>query len=322
MIQQVLYELAAPYYGHAYYVTGNAVFNALARRVDAETRQRLHVSHGVFLPGEYGRFPEAHSQSGGVPYLGTELRPIEGYEDLFLFRDPAQRWLLASRPRDAHNTHDVQCHGGRRVVAPQKRFGRPSGARNTKRTMTLYLHCYLHAGRGDDGIIPLGEDVLDGVRVGGGRNYGFGELTLTETQTIDLDALDYSGLTEDGTAREYRLELLSPYVLRSEYPGSDEQSPPWWWEAERGSVAAAESLEELRARREELVIGGETHAVETIDHGQVVRYAGDTPIETAKNGVLRVGTHKKLGYGEFRVRPVGVDRVPERRGAVQIQGGD
>jgi len=46
-----------------------------------------------------------------------------------------------------------------------------------------------------------------------------------------------------------------------------------------------------------------------IDHGQVVGYAGDRPVETAINGIQRVGTHAKFGFGEFRVRPVSKDRV-------------
>jgi len=59
-------------------------------------------------------------------------------------------------------------------------------------------------------------DVLDGLRVGGGRNYGFGELSLAETQVIDLDDLDYSRVRE---ADNVQLELLSPYVLQSDSPG-------------------------------------------------------------------------------------------------------
>jgi len=74
-------------------------------------------------------------------------------------------------------------------------------------------------------------DVLDGLRVGGGRNYGFGELSLAETQVIDLDDLDYSRVRE---ADNVQLELLSPYVLQSDSPGADSQSVPWWWESDGG----------------------------------------------------------------------------------------
>lgn len=61
--------------------------------------------------------------------------------------------------------------------------------------------------------------------------------------------------------------------------------------------------------------GEDTYAVQTVDHGQVVQYAGDDLVGTAKNGVLRVGTHSRFGFGEFRVRPAGGDRVPERGAA-------
>jgi len=298
-IQEVLFEPMEDYMGHPYFVTGNALYNALARRVDSRTRQALNVSTGVFVPGEFGSYPEAHSQSGGVPYMGTGLRPVEAYEDLFLYRDPAQRWLSDTRPRDAHNTHDLHSHGGRQAFAPTCRFGRPPEARNTKRTMHWHVHCYLHADEGDDGILPLAESVLDGVRVGGGRNYGLGKLLLAETQVIELDGLDYSRVR---SADDLAIELLSPYVLQSEFLGADSQSMPWWWASDG----------QLRRRTARLVAGDDVHELATIDHGQVVAYAGERAVATAKNAVRRVGTHSKYGFGELRLRPGNADRVPER----------
>ncbi len=59
---------------------------------------------------------------------------------------------------------------------------------------------------------------------------------------------------------------------------------------------------------------GDTYRLETVDHGQVVRYTGNEPIQTARNGLLRVGTHARFGYGEFRLRPADDDRVPNRDG--------
>lgn len=298
-IQQVLFELEGNYMGHPYFVTGNALYNALARRVDARTRRALHVSTGVFVPGEYGAYPESHSHDGYAGKLGMSLPPVELYEDLFVFRDAAHRWLLDSRPRNAHNTHDVQSHGGRLAFAPTTRFGRPPEHRNSKRTMHWYVHCYLHADGSDEGLLPLSEDVLDGLRVGGARNYGLGELSLAETQVIDLNGLDYSRVRE---ASSLQIELLSSYVLQSDYPEADSQPVPWWWESDG----------ELRRRTGRLVVGDECHELAMIDHGQVVGYAGDRPVETAINGIQRVGTHGKFGFGEFRLRPVSKDRVPER----------
>jgi len=34
---------------------------------------------------------------------------------------------------------------------------------------------------------------------------------------------------------------------------------------------------------------------------QVLAYKGDRPVETAKSGILRVGSHSKYGFGELRV---------------------
>jgi hypothetical protein len=75
----------------------------------------------------------------------------------------------------------------------------------------------------------------------------------------------------------------------------------------------------LRRRETRLVDGSESYSVRAVDHGQVVAYAGDDPVATARNGILRVGTHSRLGFGEFRVRLPGEDRVPERR-AVRTGG--
>jgi hypothetical protein len=161
----------------------------------------------------------------------------------------------------------------------------------------------VHGGRDDDAL-PLDEDVLDGLRVGAARNYGLGELSLADTRTVELDELDYSQIEDT----ELDLELVSPYVLQSEYPGVDGQNVPWWWETDS----------ELRRRETRLVNGEDVYAVDTVDHGQVTDFAGNGAVQTAMNGVLRVGTHAKYGFGEFRLRPADSDRVPER--AVGVGG--
>jgi len=322
-IQHVLFKLDTDFFGHPYYITGHALCTALGRRVEDRVRRALCVSHGVFLPGEYMRLAR-HSESGGA-YISDSLPSMETYDDLFLFRDPTQRWLLESRPRDAHNTHDLQRHSDRITFASSCLFGRPPEVRASKRSVQWYVHCYLHSSDEEVAVVPLPEEVLDGIRVGGGRNYGLGELRLVATQTVELESLDYSRLVDAGTD-EYVLELMSPYVLQTEYPGADDQSIPWWWDPSGPSVTAstgspvasasrAADTEDcgLRRREEQLVVGEEVYALDTIDHGQVVGYAGDSPVETARNGILRVGSHAKYGFGEFRVRPADDDRVAARR---------
>ncbi|ERH04059.1 MAG: hypothetical protein J07HR59_01186 [Halorubrum sp. J07HR59] len=44
--------------------------------------------------------------------------------------------------------------------------------------------------------------------------------------------------------------------------------------------------------------------LETVDHRQVVKYLGDRSVETAKNGLQRVGSHSRYGFGEMRVKPL------------------
>jgi hypothetical protein len=320
--------MQGPYLGHPYFVSGHALFNAIARRVDERVRRALQVSTGVFVPGIYGSYPGWHSRSGGVPYLGTQLRPVESYADLFLFRDAVQRWVSGSRPRDAQNTFDVQEYGGRRAFAPEVRFGLPAAHRYSKRTVTWYVQCYLHAAGAED-VIPLSEDVLDGLRVGGARNYGFGGLAVKDTQTVDVESLDFACLEAAQASGEgFQLELVSPYVLRSEFPGADDQDVPWWWDVDAADTGAVEDAGQnrpgggLRRRESRLAMGDEVHELEVVDHGQIVDYAGSDPIETAINGILRVGTHAKYGFGEFRVWPRSANRVPERSSGASMRGGD
>ena len=326
-IQQVLFELETGYLGHPYYVTGNALFQALAQRVDERTRRELCVSHGVFLPREYGTPRSWHSQSA-LGTVGGSLPPVETYDDLFLLRDAAQRWLKSSHPRDAHNVQPLQSHGGRIAVDSVTRFGRPPEMQTSKRSVKWVVQCYLHTdtapGSREASVLPVADEALDRLQVGGARNYGFGQLSVIDTQLVDLDALEYERIA---AADKHVLELVSPFVLASEYPGADDQSIPWWWDVSRpvaassvdagcdsncdGEVGEARGAG-LRRRSEQLVDDGEVYDLATIDHGQLVGYDGSNPVGTAKNGVLRVGTHSRFGFGELRVRPADDDRVPDR----------
>jgi hypothetical protein len=308
-IQQVLFSVDRPYLGHAYYVTGNALFSAIARHVDERTRRSLRVSHGVFVPGEYGSPVDGAISLRGGQKLGQMLPDVEAYEDLFVHRGAAHRWLSDTRPRDAVNTYPLQRHGDRVAFAAEALFGRPEEMRSEHRRVPWLVQCYLHAN--DDAVLPVAEHLLDGIRVGGARNFGLGELSVIDSQLVDVDALDYSTLE---AADEFELELVTPFVLESEFPGADAQSVPWWWAPGKRDATGG-----LRRRSERLVDEDAVYELDTVCHGQVVPYAGDDPVGTARNGVRRVGTHSRFGFGELRVRPAGDDRVPEREGRA---GGD
>ncbi|WP_049892223.1 hypothetical protein [Natronococcus amylolyticus] len=288
-IQQIHWELEMDYIGHPYYVSGNAIRHALGQQLPYEIHRHLHASHGIFVPGQFGVFPDWHSRSGVRPHLGSNLPPVERYEDLFLLRRPSQPWLLDSRPRDALNTHDVRRQSDHPALAHEMIQGRPADADRQRETTKWYIHAYLHADRED--LLPLDDQRLDGLQFGGKRNYGYGCTRLKETQLIDLDALDYTQLEESEC---HELELVTPFVLQSTYPGTNAVDVPWWWTADR---------DELRTRSEKLLENDSDYRCETIDHGQTVGYAGDRPVETAKAGITRVGTHSKFGFGEIRVLP-------------------
>ncbi len=329
-IQQVLFELETGYLGHPYYVTGNALYQALAQRVDESMRRGLSISHGVFLPKAYGTPPSWYSQES-LGKVGLSLPPVETYDDLFLLRNAAQRWLKSSWPRDAHNAHPVQTHGGRLAFDSVTWFGRPPEMKSSKRSVRWFVQCYLSTtGSHSKSVLPVADETLDDLQVGGARNYGFGRLSLVDSQVIDLDELDYGRIA---AADEHVLKLVSPFVIASEYPGADDQSVPWWWDVSRPAAASSAAADcdsssdsevseakgtGLRRRSEQLIDGGEIYELATVDHGQLVGYDGSDPIGTAKNGVSRVGTHSRFGFGEIRVRPADDDRVPDR--AVQTRG--
>lgn len=276
-VQYVVLELESEYAGHPYYVTGNAILHALAQRLEYDQQRALAVSHGVFAPGSNGTAPWYGSEAfhGYEFSVGASVPDITTYQDFFLLRRPHHPWLPGSSPRDAKNAHDLKILDGRPVINPKSHHGDAE---------SWYVHLYLH-GR----PTPLSEDVLDGLQLGGKRNYGFGLTSLADVATLDIDALDYGWLGSDG----HVLELVTPYVLSSEHPNTDDTGIPRWWDT---SI-------DYRRRPEAIVEQRQHYRLETADHGQVTRYEGDAPIETAKNGIERVGTHSKYGFGELMIRP-------------------
>ncbi|ERG97432.1 MAG: hypothetical protein J07HQX50_01459 [Haloquadratum sp. J07HQX50] len=134
----------------------------------------------------------------------------------------------------------------------------------------------------DPTVPPPGEDVLDGLQFGGKRDYGYGEVQIKHTQIINLDELNYSQL--EG-AETYLIELVTPFVLESEYPDASNTTVPWWWAEDRG---------DLRLRQEKLLEQREVFQLETVDHGQVVKYLGP-PGGDREERPFRVGSHSRYG---------------------------
>jgi hypothetical protein len=88
---------------------------------------------------------------------------------------------------------------------------------------------------------------------------------LKDTQTVDLDGLDYSQLRD---AEAYILEVVTPYVLRSEYPATNDVDVPWWWSVDDES--------QLRHREEKIVEGGDVSGARpsTTDRSPATRAIG------------------------------------------------
>lgn len=290
--QDVLWTLETDYRGLPYHVSGNAILHALAHNgvLDYHEQREIGVSHGVFAPSVYGVFPDWHSTSGGRGNFPSTLKDIETYSDLYLFRRPQHDWIHDGRPRDAVNTPAKRTSRGQVMMQPTHAL--KMTARGTRRVQ-WYLHAYLTAEDGS-GILPIEETDLDGIQVGGKRNYGLGELGFKDTKLTDLNALDYSAIED---ADSHIIELMTPYVLRSSHPHTDDHTIPNWWD---------QSLT-YRTREDAIVEQREKHSLTVVDHGQVAKYYGNRPIATAKNGVGRVGPHSKYGFGELWIRPTGVD---------------
>lgn len=72
------------YTGHPYYVSGNSIVHALGQQFLHDIHRHLNASHGVFVPSQFGTFPEEHSQGGIRPCLGSDLPDVESYSHLFL----------------------------------------------------------------------------------------------------------------------------------------------------------------------------------------------------------------------------------------------
>ena len=113
------------------------------------------------------------------------------------------------------------------------------------------VHAYLHAD--DPTVLPLGEDVLDGLQFGGKRNDGYGEAQLKDTKIIELDELNYSQLKG---AETYLIELVTPFVLESEYPDANNTTVPWWWAEDRG---------DLRLRQKKILEQRKIFQLETVN---------------------------------------------------------
>ena len=94
---------------------------------------------------------------------------------------------------------------------------------------------------------------------------------------------------------------MTPFVVTSECPEATDRTIPQW----------AEDRDDLRLREEKILEKREVFRLETVDHGQVVKYLDDRSVETAKNGLQRVGSHSRdgfgfgFGFGEQRLKPLG-----------------
>lgn len=295
--QDVIWQLESDYNGEPYHVSGNAILHALAHqdRISYSEQQQIGVSHGVFCPTVYGMFPDWHSKNTGRMSFASTLKPIEKYADLFLFRRPTHPWIHKKKARDAINTPTIRRHRREYGMTPANHVTKKPSRKPYEQQW--YIHAYLTAPKGS-GILPLSESELDNLQFGGDRNYGFGQVSIKDTQSegelTDLDSLDYSALRD---ADGYVLELMTPYVLESEYPHTNDREIPNWWD---------KSLT-YRTRTDLVVEQREMHELRVVDHGQVTKYYGPDPIQTAKNGIERVGTHSKYGYGEIWVRPTNGD---------------
>lgn len=105
-IQQVHCEPVMGYLGHPNYDTGNAISHA-RDCAGACCSQHITASYGRSVPGQFGTFPEEHSQGGTRPDRGSGLSDMKSYHERFHAPHPDRPFLLDSPPRDGLNTLDI-----------------------------------------------------------------------------------------------------------------------------------------------------------------------------------------------------------------------
>lgn len=290
LIQQVHWELEQPYRGNPYYVPGRDLLEGLRNRIPPGRLEKLRVSHGMFVPESPELEPPEGTHTESVR-LGSSLPELTAYEDLFLFRNPDQLWLPRTYSCDGVNALGQEVERGSPVLrTASNRLHRECDSEGL-RTTRWFVSAYLHTP--DSDVLPLSADVLDGLQVGSGRVNGYGAIGLRDTQMVDLDALDYSAL--EG-ADEHGVELITPYVLQSTDRTVRSRNIPAWLNPPEWNP--------LRNRRESLTVAGRDLELEMIDHGVAIGEFDDSPVETAKAGVRRIGALAKQGYGEFVVVPL------------------
>jgi hypothetical protein len=97
------------------------------------------------VPGQFGTFPEEHSQSGIRPYMGSSLPDVESYNDLFLVPHPKPSVGARYPPSGRPERPDIRFQNGIPALAHETIMGQPDDARKQQQTTRWYVTAYLHA---------------------------------------------------------------------------------------------------------------------------------------------------------------------------------
>ena len=284
----------SPYVGNPYYITGNGIYHAVASRLTDAQRASISVSHGVFFnvaSVEVGgkrrtaRDSEGHlisTQAGASP-----ISKIWTYEDFFLLRTQRLETLNLHGPwGEMFYEESLPVRPLRFDNSDQHRLRRPEEG-GDEAIVWEYLNFYTH------GCDDLDPNLFDGISLGGKRNKGFGATSLADSAEVRVDELDFLSLERSGNVDAL---LITPICLKSQFPGTEPCAFP--------SFAMQPKM--YRTRSEFIKHGDQRYGLELIDHGQrfdlaPVVVARRNLVELAKEGIKRIGTHSKYGYGEFKL---------------------
>jgi len=171
-IQQVLFELETDYMGHPYYLTGHALYTALARRVDAQARRSLNVSTGVFVPWRVRGIP-------GVTFARRVWReawhvaPTSGVVRGCVRVSGCSAAVVAGLTATGCAQHARRPESWRPTGVCTEGSLRPAARASEQQADDALARPLLPARRwGDEDVLPLSVDVLDGLRVGGVETTG------------------------------------------------------------------------------------------------------------------------------------------------------
>lgn len=270
LLDLFLLELLSHYSGNPYYVTGNAIAHAtrLTGQLTDEQKKRLSISHGII---------KTFARNDNLD------KPADYSEFFKIWRTPrtSRSELIVPELRYYHPDRGAPFI----LMSPTRYEGKKDPDKEQNRRSTLISFYVI-------GLEDTDPNIFDGIAIGGRRNMGMGKTRLH--LHISTDTSQWTGFPEND---KLGVELITPLCLRSTFPGCDETNFPNFLEPHASG--------RFRTREEGITIHQKKVDLHLLDSGQAFAIKECLPRtelqKTINNGIERIGTHSKYGYGEYKV---------------------